>query len=185
MVGLLDPLVVKGVTLKNRIVMPPMQTGRATTEGAVTDRLINFYTRRSTSLGLLIIEHCYISTQGRLSFKQMSIHEDALVEGLKKLARSIHKLHTPAIVQISHAGAVANKRVIGEQPAGPSATRLSRELMRDEIEELPEEFAQATERIARSAWLLTESVLLTVIQQAQGQLRWLSEEQDAFSHYGC
>lgn len=152
MVGLLDPLEVKGITFKNRIVMPPMQTGRATTKGAVTDRLINFYTKRSASLGLLIIEHCYVSTRGKLSFKQMGIHNDELNEGLKKLAESIHKLDTPVVVQISHAGAVANKRVIGEQPAGPSATRLSRELTREEIEAIPDEFALATERAIKAGF---------------------------------
>ena len=52
--GLLDSLEVKGYKLKNRIVMPPMGTSLATTQGAVTDRLIEHYTRRSEALGLLI-----------------------------------------------------------------------------------------------------------------------------------
>ena len=152
MTGLLDPLKVKGLTFKNRIVMPPMQTGRATIEGAVTNRLINFYVRRSTALGLLIVEHCYVSTAGRLSFKQLGIHDDNLISGLEKLATSIHAIGTPVVVQISHAGGVANRHVIGKQPAGPSATRLASKLTKSEIESQAEEFAVATERAIKAGF---------------------------------
>lgn len=90
LVGLLDPLEVKGLTLKNRIVMPPMQTSLATTEGAATDNLIEHYVRRSKALGLLIVEHSYVSPDGRLSERQLGIHDDDLVPGLEKLSRGVH-----------------------------------------------------------------------------------------------
>lgn len=54
MVGLLDTLVVKRLTLKNRIIMPPMHTGLATVEEAVTDKLIEHYVQRSQGLGLVV-----------------------------------------------------------------------------------------------------------------------------------
>jgi NADPH2 dehydrogenase len=151
-VGLLDPLKVKGLTFKNRIVMPPMQTGRATVKGAVTDRLIGFYVRRSAALGLLIVEHCYVSAGGRLSLKQLGIYDDELIRGLQKLAGSVHAVGTPVVVQISHAGGVANRNVIGTEPAGPSATGKTRELTRSEIEGLVEEFAVAAERAIKAGF---------------------------------
>jgi len=40
-VSLLSPLKVKSVMLRNRIVLPPMQTGLATKEGFVTDNSSN------------------------------------------------------------------------------------------------------------------------------------------------
>jgi NADPH2 dehydrogenase len=150
--GLLDSLEVRGLRLRNRIVMAPMQTGRATVDGAVTDRLIGFYVRRSVALGLLIVEHCYISAGGRLSFKQLGIHNDESVGGLDKLARMVHAVGTPAVVQISHAGGVANKIVVGGVPAGPSATRLARELNESEIDGLVEEFGLATERAVKAGF---------------------------------
>jgi NADPH2 dehydrogenase len=151
-VGLLDPLKVKGLTFKNRVVMPPMQTGRATVEGAVTDRLIGFYVRRSAALGMLIVEHCYVSARGRLSLKQLGIYDDELIWGLQKLAGSVHAVGTPVVVQISHAGGVANRNVIGTEPAGPSATGKTRELTRSEIEGLVEEFAVAAERAIKAGF---------------------------------
>ncbi|MGA8857182.1 MAG: NADH:flavin oxidoreductase [Candidatus Bathyarchaeia archaeon] len=142
----------KGLTLRNRIVMPPMQTGRATAKGAVTDRLINFYARRSAALGLLIVEHSYVSAQGKLSPKQLGIYDDELIGGLERLAGRIHAVCTPIVLQITHAGGVANKKVIGAEPAGPSATGKTRELTRSEIEALVEEFAVAAERAIKAGF---------------------------------
>jgi 2,4-dienoyl-CoA reductase-like NADH-dependent reductase (Old Yellow Enzyme family) len=129
-----------------------MQTGRATVKGAVTDRLINFYARRSAALGLLIVEHSYVSVQGKLSPKQLGIYDDELIGGLEKLAGRIHAIGTPVVVQITHAGGVANKKVIGEEPAGPSATGKTRELTKSEIEALVEEFAVAAERAIKAGF---------------------------------
>lgn len=143
---LLDSLEVKGLTLRNRIVMPPMQTGRATVEGAVTDKLIGFYVRRSAALGLLIVEHAYISRFGKLSPKQLGIYDDGLIFGLEKLADSIHAVGTPVVVQITHAGGVANEKLVGTKPGGPSATGKTRELTADEIASIVEEFTTAAGR---------------------------------------
>jgi 2,4-dienoyl-CoA reductase-like NADH-dependent reductase (Old Yellow Enzyme family) len=129
-----------------------MQTGRATVEGAVTDRLIGFYVRRSAALGMLIVEHCYVSARGRLSLKQLGIYDDELIWGLQKLAGSVHAVGTPVVVQISHAGGVANRNVIGTEPAGPSATGKTRELTRSGIEGLVEEFAVAAERAIKAGF---------------------------------
>ena len=132
--------------------MPPMQTGRASVEGAVTDRLIGFYVRRSAALGLLIVEHCYISARGRLSLRQLGIYDDELIGGLERLAGSVHAVGTPVVVQLSHAGGVANRKVIGAKPAGPSASGRTRELTRSEIEDLVEEFAVAAERAIKAGF---------------------------------
>jgi NADPH2 dehydrogenase len=150
--GLLDPLEVKGLTFRNRIVMPPMQTGRATVKGAVTDRLVSFYVRRSTALGLLIVEHCYVSPSGKLSPKQLGIYDDELIGGLERLSGRIHAAGTPVVVQITHAGGVANREVIGTEPVGPSATGKTRELTRSEIEVLVEDFAVAAERVIKAGF---------------------------------
>jgi len=126
--------------------MPPMQSGRATFEGAVTNRLINFYVRRSSALGLPIVEHAYVSSTGRLGLKQLGINSDELIPGFKKLAKAIHAVGAPAVQQITHAGGVTNKKVINSEPVGPSATGKSRELQKTELETIAEEFALAARR---------------------------------------
>ena len=152
LVGLLDPLKVKGITLRNRIVMPPMQSGRASFEGAVTNRLINFYVRRSSALGLPIVEHAYISLSGKIGPKQLGIYDDVLVLGFEKLASAIHSVGAPAVVQISHAGGVANKKVIGAVPAGPSETGKTRALEKAELCAIADEYALAAERAVKAGF---------------------------------
>jgi len=111
---------VRGLTLKCRIVMVPMATGLATQAGAVTERLIRHYVKRSKALGLLIVEHSYISLQGKLSKRQLGIHEDSLIPGLKKLVQSVQAMGTPIVAQINHAGAHTTKKVTRMPPVGPS-----------------------------------------------------------------
>jgi 2,4-dienoyl-CoA reductase-like NADH-dependent reductase (Old Yellow Enzyme family) len=152
LVGLLDPLEVKDLTLKNRIVMPPMQTSLATTEGAVTDDLIEHYVRRSKALGLLIIEHSYVSPNGRLSERQLGICDDGLVPGLKKLSRSIHATGTPVVIQINHAGRSASIEITGTKPVAPSSNGNARKLRGEEIEALVEAFAMAAERAMKAGF---------------------------------
>lgn len=132
--------------------MPPMQTGRATVKGAVTDRLINFYVRRSEALGLLIVEHSYVSASGKLSPKQLGMYDDELIDGLERLTGAIHAVDTPVVVQITHAGGIANEKITGAEPAGPSATGKSRELTRNEIAALVEEFAVAADRAVKAGF---------------------------------
>jgi NADPH2 dehydrogenase len=127
-----------------------MQSGRATFEGAVTNRLINFYVRRSSSLGLPIVEHAYVSSNGKIGPKQLGIYDDSLIEGFEKLAKALHEVGAPAVVQISHAGGVTNKKVIGTEPAGPSARPKTRMLDVSEIEAIAEDFAFAAERAVKA-----------------------------------
>jgi len=150
--GLSDPLKVKGLKLKNRIVMPPMNTDYATVNGAVTHKLIQHYTRRSKNLGLLIIEHSYISKDGKLSKRQLGIYNDRLVPGLKQLASKVHKTGTPVIAQINHAGRRCTEEVTGTKPVAPSPTRKARKLQIKEIKAITEHFAAAAERAIKAGF---------------------------------
>ena len=122
-----------------------MQSGRASFEGAVTNKLINFYVRRSSALGLPIVEHAYVSPNGKIGPKQLGIYDDKLIGGLEKLANGLHQVGVPAVVQISHAGGVTNKKVIGTEPAGPSARPKTRMLEINEIDAIAEDFSSAAE----------------------------------------
>ncbi len=132
--------------------MPPMQSGKASFEGAVTNKLVNFYVRRSSALGLPIVEHAYISLLGKIGPKQLGIYDDSLIPGFEKLSSGIHSVGAPAVVQISHAGGVANKKVIGAVPAGPSASGKTRMLEESELYSLVEEYVAAAERAVKAGF---------------------------------
>ena len=55
-------------------------------------------------------------------------------------------------MQITHAGGVANKKVIGAQPAGPSARGKTRGLEVSEMDAIAEEFAAAAERAVKAGF---------------------------------
>lgn len=150
--GLLSSMEVKGLTFKNRIVMPPMHTGLATSEGAVTSRLVEHYLQRSKVLGMLIVEHSYVSINGKLSKKQLGIHGDNLVPGLEKLASAIHGTATPVVIQINHAGRHAKEEITGVKSVAPSSDGNARELSSQEIEALGEDFALAAARAMKAGF---------------------------------
>ena len=144
--SLLDPLRVRSLMFRNRIVMPPMQSGRADFSGAVTRRLINFYVRRSGWVGLPIVEHAFVSAEGRIGPKQLGIYADSLIGSFRELVDAIHYVGAPAVVQISHAGAVANKKIIGATPVGPWASGKARMLEKAELYSILEAFVLAAGR---------------------------------------
>lgn len=60
------PLTVHNVELANRLVMPPMATGK-TPDGTVQDDLLAYYDARSKGgcIGLIVTEHAYVSPEGK------------------------------------------------------------------------------------------------------------------------
>ncbi len=129
-----------------------MQSGRADFDGSITNKLINFYVRRSAYTGLPIVEHAYISPTGKIGPKQLGIYDDTLIPGYEKLAEAIHGVGAPAVVQISHAGGVANRKVIHNQPAGPSSSGKTRMLETCELQDIAEQYAQAAERAIKAGF---------------------------------
>ena len=102
MPSLFDPIRIKGLSLKNRLVMPPMATGMATEDGEVTDRHIKHYTARAKGgVGLIIIEYTYVSEDGKVSRSQTGLYDDRLIPGLKRLVEAIHAEGTKVIIQLT------------------------------------------------------------------------------------
>jgi 2,4-dienoyl-CoA reductase-like NADH-dependent reductase (Old Yellow Enzyme family) len=99
-----------------------------------------------------IVEHCYVSPLGKIGPKQLGIYGDVLIPGFEKLAAGIHSVGAPAVVQISHAGAVATKKVIGETPIGPSPREKTRMLEKEEILEIVDDYADATDRAVKAGF---------------------------------
>ena len=87
------PLTVHNVELANRLVMPPMATGK-TPDGTVQDDLLAYYDARSKGgcIGLIVTEHAYISPEGKAHEGQLSVSRDTDIPGLTKLVETIHKL---------------------------------------------------------------------------------------------
>jgi len=153
MPGLFDPIKIKGLSLKNRLVMPPMATGFATADGGATDRHIAHYvTRARGGVGLIIIEHTFVAKEGKASKGQLGLDDDKLIPGLKRLVDAIHAEGTKVIIQLNHVGAAASRLSTGMQPIGPSAimhpkgSELPMQLTVAEMETIATKFTEAARR---------------------------------------
>jgi len=145
-----SPFSVAGLTLPNRIVMPPLVIWKAGEDGYVTPDHRQHY-GNSIGPGLMIVEATAVSPEGRLAGSQLGIWSDEQVDGLAELARLIHSSGAMAGIQIHHAGSKATlKHTYGEAPLVPSLTDTSpegaQELTADDIARILAAFVAGTER---------------------------------------
>ncbi len=143
------------LTLKNRIVMPPMGTNLAGLEGEVTDHLIAYYEERAKGgTGLIIVEFTCIDYEyGKGFIRQLRLDDDRFIPGIHRLANAIHKYGSKVFVQIHHAGRQSNSSLInGKQIVAPSNVACAavgeepRELTTAEVKELVNKFVQTAVR---------------------------------------
>lgn len=153
MPGLFDAININGLKLKNRLVMPPMATKMATENGAVTDRHIKHYLARAKGgVGLVIIEHTYVSKDGQMSPGQLGLYDNKLIPCLKSLVQAIHNEGAKVVIQLTHAGAKASRDITGKQPSGPwniappKAVEAPRPLSVSEMNTITLSFGEATHR---------------------------------------
>ena len=101
-----EPLKIGRVTLKNRLVLPPIATAKATDTGLVTDALIAHYEERAKhrKIGLIITEHSFVAQAGKASANMLSMASGENIPGLKRLTDMFHRYDTPVFAQINHAG---------------------------------------------------------------------------------
>src|SRR3954452_3800888 len=86
---LLSPLTIRGVTLRNRIVMSPMCQYSAE-EGMCNDwHLVHLGSRAVGGAGLIIVEATGVTRDGRISPADLGIWKDAHVEPLARVARFV------------------------------------------------------------------------------------------------
>ena len=103
---LLEPMQIASMTLRNRIVMPPMATNFASETGGVTERLVDYYAERAKGMvGLIVVEAtCIESALGRLLANQLRIDSDKFLPGLADLVETVHLHGAKIALQIHHAG---------------------------------------------------------------------------------
>ena len=148
------------MTLSNRLVMPPMATAKADGAGKVSSELIDYYSEKTYGgyISLAIVEHSYINIEGKASNNQLSAADDSMIEGLSGLAEAIHSNGSKAVMQLNHAGSASKEEITGRTPVGPSAVphprsgSLPRELTREEITDIVEDFANAARRAKEASF---------------------------------
>lgn len=148
-----EPLKLKNLVLKNRMVVSAMVTNYCTPDGMATEKFIAYHEHKAKGGWGLIITEDYAVTKTAGGFKRLpGLWEDAQIESHRKLTERVHAAGGTIAAQIYHAGRETSSEITGEQPVGPSAVRepsmpeTPRELTIDEIHELVEQFGDCARR---------------------------------------
>ena len=148
--------------MQNRIVMPPMATNYATSEGFVTERQIAYYVERAKGgVGYITVEHTGVLQQGKASPNMLMISTDEHASQIESLVEAVHGVGGKIVVQINHAGrqtlpSVTGYPIVGPSPIpatpipDPSKSNMPRELSVSEIREITEAFTAAAERVKKA-----------------------------------
>jgi 2,4-dienoyl-CoA reductase-like NADH-dependent reductase (Old Yellow Enzyme family) len=108
MSNLFDPLVLRGVTLPNRIVVSPM-CEYSSIDGFANDwHLVHLGSRAVGGAGLILTEAAAVAAEGRISPQDLGIWNDDHIEFLSRITGFIHSQGSVAGIQLAHAGRKAS-----------------------------------------------------------------------------
>ncbi len=152
-VKLFEPLKIKNVEIRNRIVLPAMALNY-TPDGFIKDQFSNFYVERAKGgVGLIIIGGCQIEARGAaLGF--ISVDDDKFIPGLTTFAKKIRDHGAKVIAQLYHAGAYAiSPKAVSSSAIRSNLTKMvPKELSIDEIKVVQESHAKAAERVREAGF---------------------------------
>ncbi|MBT3255013.1 MAG: NADH:flavin oxidoreductase [Deltaproteobacteria bacterium] len=134
---LFEPFTINNkLTVNNRIMMPPVVTRLATTEGEVTDALIDRYVLYGQGgAGIVVTEA--VSVKKQKSGQLLRLSEDAFIPGMKQLTERFHgETDSKIAPQIIHFLKIARS----------GYRQTVNDLTLEEVREIPELFARAAER---------------------------------------
>lgn len=164
---LLSPGRIGTMTVRNRIVMAPMDDNLGDVDGFVTKEQVAYYEARAKGgAGLVVTGASTVDfPRGKGLARVLSVSDDKYLPGLAELAEAIKKHGARAAVQIFHAGREAKREIIGMQPVAPSPlaapptiwgapfpSEVPHELTVEEIKAIVEMFAEAVLRCKRAGF---------------------------------
>jgi NADH:flavin oxidoreductases, Old Yellow Enzyme family len=156
-----QPWSLKGLTLKNRIVMPPMcQYSVDALDGIPNDwHFVHYVSRSVGGAGLLIVEMTDVEPDGRITSKDLGLWSDEQIPAFKRIVDEVHKYGAKIGVQIAHAGRKAQDAA---QPVGASGIPVQgiknppRALSTEEAREMVVKFKEATRRAVEAGFDVIE-----------------------------
>jgi NADPH2 dehydrogenase len=159
--ALFSPYTVKGVTLKNRIVMSPMCMYSSHNEdGHVQDWHMTHYVSRAVGqVGLIMVEATSVQPQGRISPQDLGIWNDEHIKGFQELNRQIKVHGSKTAIQLAHAG---RKAMVDGDIYAPTALAFNEkmktpvEMSTEDIKETIAAFVEGAKRSKEAGFDIIE-----------------------------
>ncbi len=142
---LLSPFQLQDLSLKNRVVMPPLTRGRAIDRGIPNNLMAEYYSQR-TGVGLIITEGTFISNQANGWVNAPGIYTEEQTEGWKQVVSAVHAKDTPLFMQLWHCGRASHSSFHdGRLAVAPSAIKINEEYIHTPQGKQPHETPRALE----------------------------------------
>lgn len=124
--NLFTPGQIGNVTLKNRVVMPPMMLGFGQFDGTPTEKMMDYYEERAIGgVGLIVTEITRVNDfSGASAFAQLAISHDYHIAPLKKMIDRVHRHGTKMFIQLHHPGRQNLGLMMGTVPVSIAMHRL-------------------------------------------------------------
>jgi 2,4-dienoyl-CoA reductase (NADPH2) len=157
---LFEPIEIGAMTLRNRLVMSPMETMYATAEGLPSPRTIAYFEARAQGgVGLITTGASCIDARHKELPSSHHFGNDAVIDSHRALTDAIHAFGAKIQPQLAHAGpdGVA-PQIHGVDSVGPSAIQsyltgsTSRALSQDEFQAILDQYRAAACRIREAGY---------------------------------
>lgn len=110
MPNLFDSLVLRGITLSNRIGISPMCMYSANDDGKPTDwHLAHYFQRAIGGAAMVIVEETAVTKNGRITSANLGIWDDSQIDSHSRLANAISHAGAIPAIQLGHAGRRAGR----------------------------------------------------------------------------
>lgn len=157
-----SPITINHMEVRNRVVMPAMNT-LFTPDGYATDRFNEYFWKRAEGgVGLLIVGGAVIDEYGS-TYSMMRLDDDKFIPGYKAFTDGVHERGAKVGVQLFQAGRYGYSSANGgRQPIAPSAVysnyshETPREMTKEDIKMVIQKGAEAAERAKRAGFDMVE-----------------------------
>jgi 2,4-dienoyl-CoA reductase-like NADH-dependent reductase (Old Yellow Enzyme family) len=110
--ALFSPLTLRGLTLRNRIVVSPMCQYSAQNGAAAAWHMIHLGSLAESGAGMLTIEATAVEADGRITYGDLGLYDDAAEAALEPILAAVRRHSRIAVaMQLAHAGRKASCRL--------------------------------------------------------------------------
>lgn len=171
---LFESITIRSISLKNRIVVSPM-CEYSGSDGFANDwHLVHLGSRAVGGAGLVLTEAIAVSPEGRITPGDLGLWKEEHIDFLNRIVRFLELQGAVPGIQLAHAGRKASCHVPWKggraltveegawQTVAPSAIPfhesdpLPREMSKEDIKQLINDFASAAERASRAGFKIIE-----------------------------
>src|SRR5208283_2916714 len=136
----------RGLLLKNRVVMSPLTRSRAGDQRLPNSLMAEYYAQRA-SAGFIISEATVISQQGIGWRNSPGIYSDEQAQAWKQVVDAVHAKGTAMFLQLWHCGRASHSSFHQDQglPVAPSSIKINEDHISTPIGKQPYEIPRALE----------------------------------------